>query len=258
MGIEPTVDGPASPRTRRNSLPQLLDTFSMLQLRTLNEDGGTERCSTHEHRPRERLLRYGASALSDAELLAILLGAGCRGLPVYRLAAQVLQVIDERGSVEVKELGKIRGIGVAKACVLAAALEFSRRRIRPEGVKLRRASDAVPLLQHLLDRKQEHFVCISLNGGHEVIAVRTVTIGLVNATQVHPREVFADPLTDRAAAVLVAHNHPSGDLTPSEQDHAVTSRLVAAGNTLGITVLDHVIVSRRGFYSFAEHGMLRG
>ena len=114
----------------------------------------------------------------------------------------------------------------------------------------------LPAIRHYADRKQEHFLSVSLNGAHEIIAVRVVSIGLVNRTIVHPREVFADPLTDRAAAVVVAHNHPSGQVQPSMEDRDVTRRLKSAGDTLGMKLLDHVVFSTLGYYSFLEHGEL--
>lgn len=108
----------------------------------------------------------------------------------------------------------------------------------------------------MADRKQEHFLCISLNGANEVIATRTISVGLVNKAQVHPREVFADPITDRAAAIIIAHNHPTGNVTPSKDDVEITRKLKAAGETLGIKVLDHIIFSHKGYYSFLESNEL--
>jgi len=105
----------------------------------------------------------------------------------------------------------------------------------------------------MADRKQEHFLCISLNGANEVIATRTISVGLVNKTQVHPREVFADPITDRASAIIIAHNHPTGGLAPSKEDIEITMRLKKAGETLGIKLLDHIIFSHKGHYSFLEN-----
>jgi len=117
--------------------------------------------------------------------------------------------------------------------------------IRPEGIKITSACDILPLISYLANRKQEHFVCVSLNGASEVIATRVVSVGLVNNVQVHPREVFADPITDRATAVIVAHNHPSGSVAPSQEDIEVTKRLKDAGNTLGIKLIDHIISAAR-------------
>lgn len=205
-------------------------------------------------RPREKLWQKGVKTLSDVELLAILIGSGNRRHDVFSLAERVLKLLDLSGPFPSPEaLLQIDGVGPAKAALIAAALEFARRRIRPEGVKVAQPTDVLPLLQHLSDRKQEHFICISLNGANEVIAVRTVSVGLLNQTQVHPREVFADPITDRAAAVIVAHNHPSGSLSPSEQDKEITRRLRQAGDTLGIKLLDHIIFSRKGYFSFTDH-----
>jgi len=156
----------------------------------------------------------------------------------------------------VADLQRLEGVGPAKATVIAAALEFARRRIRPEGLKVKTPMDVLPLLRHYADRKQEHFLCISLNGANEVIKTRVVSVGLVNKTQVHPREVFADPITDRASAVILAHNHPSSDLTPSKEDVLITRQLKEAGETLGITLLDHIIFSQKGHYSFLENNEL--
>ncbi len=119
----------------------------------------------------------------------------------------------------------VSGIGEAKATTIAAAFEFVRRRIRPDGLKITSPLDVVPLLQHYSDRKQEHFICISVNGANEVIQVRVITIGLVNQSQVHPREVFADVIAERATSIIVAHNHPSGNVKPSQEDINITKTI---------------------------------
>jgi len=210
-----------------------------------------------DERPRERLIANGARSLSDQELLAILLGKGTARNDVMALSKRLVAVIDRKGvDLTAADILDIEGIGPAKAALIAAAFEFVRRRIKPEGVKVRSAADILPLIQHYADRKQEHFLCVSLNGAHEVIQVRVVTIGLVDQSHVHPREVFADPIADRASAVILAHNHPSGQLTPSPEDRDVTHRLKVAGEVLGIQVLDHVIFTTKGFYSLAEHDEL--
>jgi DNA repair protein RadC len=206
-------------------------------------------------RPREAIIARGPSALPDADLLALLLGTGTKDRSVFAVAKEVLTVLDSfNGEMRLEDLEKIRGVGKAKAALLAAALEFSRRRIRPEGIKVKGPGDLFPALSHYADRSQEHFLCTSLNGAHEVIKTRVITIGLANAAQVHPREVFADAITDRAVAVILAHNHPSGDLAPSREDLEVTRRLQAAGEILGIKVLDHIIFGRRGYSSLRESG----
>ncbi len=214
---------------------------------------GIKALAAHE-RPREKLWSKGVKNLSDVELLAILLGSGNRHQDVLTLSKSVLGLLDRNETFpDPNVLLEMDGVGPAKAAVIAAALEFARRRIRPEGVRITVPTEVLPLLQHLADRKQEHFICISLNGANEVIAVRTVSVGLVNQTQVHPREVFADPITDRAAAVIVAHNHPSGSLSPSSEDKEITRRLREAGTILGIKLLDHIIFNQKGYFSFVEH-----
>ena len=210
-----------------------------------------------DERPREKLLQKGPHVLSDRELLAILLGSGNKDCDVMALSSKILTVMDEKnGSLCAEDLYTISGVGAAKAALIMASLEFTRRRIRPEGHKIRTPDDVYRLLSHFADRKQEHFISLTLNGAHEVIATRTITVGLLNASQIHPREVFSEAITDRAAAIIVAHNHPSGELSPSKEDKDVTRRLKAAGETLGIALLDHVIFSLRGFVSLKESGGL--
>lgn len=205
-------------------------------------------------RPREKLQQKGAEALSDLELMAILVGKGTEGHDVMSVAKRILQILDSGDEKpNLKELQKIEGVGPAKATLIAAALEFARRRIRPEGLKISFPADVLPLIRHYADRKQEHFICVSVNGANEVITSRVVSVGLVNKTQVHPREVFADPITDRASAIIVAHNHPSGGLTPSKEDIEITKQLKSAGETLGIKLLDHIIFNHKGYYSFLDH-----
>ena len=208
-------------------------------------------------RPREKLLRKGAAALSDQELLAVLLGKGTRDMDVMTLAGKLAKVIDEKGlGVQADDLRKFNGVGDAKATLLLAALEFARRRIKPEGVRIETPADLLPHVRHYADRKQEHFLCASINGANEILNIRVISIGLVDRTPVHPREVFADALGDRASAVIVAHNHPAGSLEPSASDVEVTKQLKAAGEVMGITLLDHIIFNRTEYYSFLEAGRM--
>lgn len=210
-----------------------------------------------EDRPRERLMKQGPASLSDAELMAILMGSGTEKRDVFTIAEKVLEAVDRNsGNPSIKDLCEIDGVGPAKATLISAVLEFGRRRIKPDGLRITFAADVLPLIMNYADRKQEHLLSVTLNGASEVIAVRVVSIGLVNGSQVHPREVFADAITDRAAAIIVAHNHPSGPLSPSKEDIEVTRRLTAAGNILGIKLVDHVIFNKKSFYSLLEHSEL--
>ena len=208
-------------------------------------------------RPREKLLGKGAASLSDQELLAVLLGKGTIKIDVMTLAAKLARVIDEHGlDVSAQHLKQFGAIGDAKAAVILAAIEFARRRIKPEGVKIETPADLVPHVRHYADRKQEHFLCASINGANEILNVRVISIGLIDRSPVHPREVFADALADRAAGIIVAHNHPSGSLEPSASDIEITRQLKSAGAIVGIELLDHIIFNQSAYFSFLEEGRL--
>lgn len=210
----------------------------------------------HE-RPREKLLTRGAKALSDQELLAILLGKGTPGMDVLTLAGKLVKAVDEKGlDLHPDDLVQFDGVGDAKATLILAAIEFARRRIKPEGTKIETPADLLPLIRHYADRKQEHFIAASINGANEVMNIRVVSIGLVDRTSVHPREVFADALTDRASGLIVAHNHPAGALEPSAWDIKVTKQLKAAGEVVGVALLDHIVFNKSGYFSFLEVGKL--
>jgi DNA repair protein RadC len=206
-----------------------------------------------DKRPRERLLRDGPEKLSDKELLCILLNTGIKGKSVNVLAEELLNGLDKNNGIpSCKELIKITGLGESKAATISAMLELGRRRWGLREIRIRSPDDAYSLINHFADRRQERFLCISLNGAHEVLAIRVVTVGLVNKTIVHPREVFSDPLQDRASAICVAHNHPSGKLMPSEEDDEITRQLRGAAEILGINFLDHIIFSADGYYSYSQ------
>jgi len=210
-----------------------------------------------DQRPRERLITRGPAALSDAELLAILLNTGIQGKNVSELAEELLGLLDRSKEIPpVSELSKVSGMGNSKACAVAAMLEFGRRRWGTTGSTIKYPDEIFSLVRHNADRKQERFISLSLNGAHEVLAVRVVTIGLVNRTIVHPREVFADLIQDRAAAFAVAHNHPSGRITPSPEDDEITSRLLKASEILGLHFLDHIIFSETAWWSYRQNRRL--
>lgn len=211
-----------------------------------------------EHaRPREKLREKGPKALTDEELIAAILGMGTAGVDVRTIARQVSGLIREhKEGLSLNHLLEIPGMGLAKAAQILSAFELVRRHLIKDTVKIVCAKDVLPLVTDIAGKQQEHFVCISLNGANEVIEKRIVTIGLLDKSPVHPREVFADVIADRAAAVIFVHNHPSGELQPSESDLNIHRQLTEAGKILGIQVLDHVIVTRKGYYSFRETGLL--
>jgi len=210
-----------------------------------------------EQRPREKLLKSGPASLSDKELLAILLTTGTKGNNVRKLAGNLQSLLDRSKDIpSVKEISLLAGIGNAKACSVAAMLEIGRRRYGSFSARVKHPVDIYTLVRHYADRKQERFISLSLNGAHEVLAVRIVTIGLVNKTIIHPREVFADLIQDRASAFCVAHNHPSGQLISSPEDDEITERLQEAAKILGIQFVDHIIFSETNWWSFRENGKI--
>ena len=200
-------------------------------------------------RPREKLQARGAEALSDYELLMAIIGSGVAGADVTKVARDVQKLLKEKASeLTLDDLLAIKGLGLAKATPIMAGYELWRRQFEvSERPVIDSPEKAVEQLADIRDKKQEYFVCLTLDGANRLIAKRIVTIGTLTASLVHPREVFADAITDRAASIIVAHNHPSGNLQPSQADRDVTDRLREAGELLGVTLLDHVIVTKDGF-----------
>ncbi len=214
-------------------------------------------------RPRERLFRLGADALSDAELLALLLRTGARAAGAVDAGAALLRRSGGLSGLARRvgpELMASPGVGPAKAASVLAALELGRRiagRRLSEGAPFRSPADVFAHFHpHLRDASQERFAVVLLDGRHRILREEVISLGTLTASLVHPREVFRPALRACAAALILVHNHPSGDPTPSPEDREVTERLVAAGELLGVRILDHVIVAERGYHSFREAGAL--
>lgn len=215
-------------------------------------------------RPRERLLKEGAEILSDAQLLAILLRTGSDRANAVELAIYLLEqfhALPNLAQLSISELCSIRGIGPAKAALLKAALELGRRSLSSplsHGMKLvtsRHVFDHFsPHLKHV---KKEIFKIILLDQKNKVIRDVNISEGSLTATVVHPREVFNPAIRDSAASVIFLHNHPSGDPTPSQEDKEMTQRLVAAGELIGIQVLDHLVIGGNTYFSFADSGYIK-
>ena len=197
-------------------------------------------------RPREKMQKYGAGKLSDLELLMAIIGSGSGAADVTKIARDLKKLIAEKGSeLTFDDLMSVKGMAIAKTTQIMAAFELWRRQFEvSERPIIDSPEKAVAQLADIRDKKQEYFVCLTLDGANRLIAKRVITIGTLTASLVHPREVFADAITDRAASIIVAHNHPSGSLEPSHADKDVTARLQNAGEVLGIKLIDHVIVSK--------------
>ena len=211
-----------------------------------------------QDRPRERLMAAGPLGVSDLELLCLVIGSGNKNRPVQDIAQDILYLMNKKGTtgISLEDISTIPGIGKANASRICAALEIGRRFsfFKPRSCKDPKA--IFDLVRHYGDRQQEHFIIVMLNGAHELMGVNVVTVGLVNRTIVHPREIFSDPIRLRATAIVLAHNHPSGNLEPSPDDIETTLRIRKAGLILGIEVLDHIIFSTDAYLSMAESGEL--
>jgi DNA repair protein RadC len=210
-------------------------------------------------RPRERILRDGPAALADAELLALVLGTGQK----RRSAIQLGRALAEHSPAELGAWSAVRwlrvvGLGPARAGALLAAFELGRRAAErpPAGAPIRGPEDVLAQVRDLTRARKEHFVTLLLNARHEMQRRETVSIGSLNASIVHPREVFQPAILYSAASVVLVHNHPSGDPEPSEEDLSITRRLVQVGDLVGISVLDHVIVAARGVVSLRARQLL--
>lgn len=208
-------------------------------------------------RPREKLQYKGASALSDFELLEVIIGSGSRKFDVSTLARRIQKVLNcGPGSLSFESLTAIPGISTATAGRLLAALEITKRHLLRDAEPLVSLPEMVSRFEDIRARQQEYVICLTLDGGQRLIAQRTVTIGTLDASLAHPRELYADAIADRAASIVIAHNHPSGKANPSAKDITLTQQLSAAGQLLGIALRDHIIVTRKSYFSFRQHHLL--
>ncbi len=215
-------------------------------------------------RPREKMINNGAAVLTDSELLAILIGSGTKeksALDIARdLTAEGGMLRNLATARDVKELAKMKGLGLAKAATIIAALELGRRVALAEPQSrdsITSPEDGVALLMpRLRYETKEHFLVVLLNSKNKVLQIEQISEGSLNSSVVHPREVFMPAVLHHAAAILAAHNHPSGDPTPSKEDKDLTKTLAEAGKYMGIPVLDHIIIGDASYFSFKEHSYL--
>ncbi|GGD67526.1 DNA repair protein RadC [Emticicia aquatilis] len=216
-----------------------------------------------EDRPREKLLLKGKAALSDAELIAILIGSGTRELSAVDLSKLILQSVNnnlnELAKLSINDLMKFKGIGDAKAISIAAALELGRRRKESDVIKKAKVSSSADAYEairpYLMDLQHEQFWALLLNRANEVIRPQQISIGGVSGTVADPKMIFKAAIEHLASAIILVHNHPSGNLTPSQADKDLTKKVKEAGRTLDIPVLDHLIFSDNGYFSFADEGI---
>lgn len=215
-------------------------------------------------RPRERLHRLGPEALSSQELLALVIGRGIPKKSVMTIAQELLAKfgsVKAVGQATLEELSQIKGIGVAKAAQIKACFELAKREeLDPPGLvpfDIKNPEAVVKAIRTAIqDKAKEHFKLLLLNSRNKILRISTVSIGTLTTSLVHPREVFKEALLHSAASVVLAHNHPSGDPEPSEDDLKITRKLVESGKILGIEVIDHLILGKNHFYSFREKGLI--
>ena len=217
-----------------------------------------------EDRPREKLMLHGAKVLSTSELLAILIRTGTQNKSALEIARELtandMKLRDLASCNKVGQLVKTKGLGPAKATTILAALELGKRiayasTLEREGISSPEEAAAI-LMPRLRYEINEHFLIVLLNAKNKVMLVEQISEGSLNSSVVHPREVFAPAVLHHAAAILVGHNHPSGDPTPSREDRSLTDALVQTGNIMGIPLLDHIVIGDGTYFSFKEHGYL--
>lgn len=215
----------------------------------------TQKCNHPEIR--ELTLANGISYPSDEELVMLILGKGTKDNPIEQLSEKVIQAINASNEDNlVENLTAIDGMGSSRALAVSAAIELGRRRKGFLHSIIRKPKDVVPYIKHYSLMKSEHFITITTNGAHEIIGSKVISIGTVSRALIHPREVFADAVSQHASGIICCHNHPCNQCYPSNADIESTKQLYKASSILGISFLDHIIITRDGYFSFLEHGML--
>lgn len=210
-------------------------------------------------RPQEKLLKYGVEKLTLNELLAIILGSGTRELNAVELSKKIVRQFGEKQLylIKVDDFQTLLGIGKTKACRIIASFELGKRLLNGKKTSfIMKPRDIWNELTEIRRSKKEHFVVFYLDVKNQIIKKEIVSIGILNTSLVHPREVFEPAVKHLAGQIIISHNHPSDDCSPSEEDIELTKRLVKAGEILGIEIIDHVIISSQKFYSFREHKLI--
>jgi len=206
---------------------------------------------------REKTLECGINFPSDEELVMLILGSGTKELPVQIMAKRIVEALNKSNPENrIQMLLKLKGVGKSKALAVAAALELGRRRYCYMKAVIKHPQDIIPYLKNYAVSSKEHFVMVTLDGGHQIMQIHVISVGTLNRSLIHPREVFVEAIKERAACIVLCHNHPSGNCNPSEEDVKTTQILIEASFIVGIEILDHIIVDCDSYYSFMEHKLL--
>jgi len=213
-------------------------------------------------RPRERMIKYGVESLSLQELLSLIFGRGSKGESVVKISQKLISTfgsLEQLSEASIEELKKIKGLGLAKACQLKACFEIAKRLVNEENLNrnknivIKSPRDIFSLLKEKINNfNKEHFIVTSLDSRNKVIGIDVISIGTLNSSLIHPRETFEIAIKNHAAGIIICHNHPSGELKPSEDDLIVTNNLIKSGKLLGIEIADHLIISKKNYFSFKE------
>lgn len=209
--------------------------------------------------PRERVSNVGFRAMSDQDLLSMIIRSGQKNLGVLEISKKILMklTLNDLLKVSIKEFCEIPGINQVKACSILAGIELGRRASEgKDPLQIKNSSDVILMLNDLRAHKKEHFVGLYLNARNQIIFREEISVGIINASLIHPRELFEPAIKNYACSIIIAHNHPSGDATPSDTDREITKRLVSAGKILGVEINDHVIISNEGYFSFLDSNLL--
>jgi len=208
---------------------------------------------------REVALKHGLEYSFDEDLIALILGSGSKSMPIQKMARRILETLNDSNSDQiVNNLLELKGVGQSKALAIGAALELGKRRSNHLKAPIRNPGDIVRFVQNYAVSQKEHFLVVTLNGSHEIIEIHVVSIGTLNRSLIHPREVFEVAIKENAAAIILCHNHPSGNVEPSKEDIEATKVLLRASFIMGIEILDHVIVSMEKYFSFMENSVIFG
>ncbi|MCY1151102.1 MAG: DNA repair protein RadC [Sphaerochaetaceae bacterium] len=202
--------------------------------------------------PREKLKNFGVKQLTDEELVALLISSGNKENGIKNITNEVINILDQKGELSLNDLNKIKGLGLAKSSQLCAALELGRRKIEKRNRQIIEPEDVHKVVRHYATREQELFISVAINCAHEILAIDVASMGTINQCIVHPREVFSNAIKNRAVAIIICHNHPTGNLNPSLNDLNITRRLIECGKILGIEIIDHLIFSEDEYHSMKE------
>lgn len=215
-----------------------------------------------DERPREKLLKHGVEKLSNVELLAIVIKSGVKNASALDISKQIISNklgLTGLSDISIEELSEVKGIGLSKASEIIASIELGKRVLisKEEKYKISSPSDISSyLMREMGDLKKEHFNIVMLDNKNQIVEVHNVSVGSLNSAIVHPREVFKNAVRRSSASIILAHNHPSGNTSPSREDISITKRLIECGELMGIKVLDHIIIGKNEYFSFKEKSII--